>query len=391
MTPSTSIRRNLFAALNLIGFGVSVYQSTLFYAIRGGTAGFKSACNLGKSMNCDVVMTSRWAELVLGIPLSSFAAGWFLALFVVAMFARNAFWRRDALRVAAYMSGFAALMSLAYLAVMMTAIRTLCLFCLVVDASALIGLAIVLSMRSEWTSQVKPDAEKMKTLLYSTAGALVAAVGILTLLIAPASRYSDSDLTRLIEQVLASPKLEVASGPEHASIGPMDAPVTIVEFSDFQCPHCRIGALYMTAVMNRYPGKVRLVARNYPLDPACNPKVTSSMHPAACAAAKTAVCAAKQGKFHEVFEQLFENQTDIGTTGDRQPEAMAAAVGADEQALRACVASPETQLAIARDVEEATRLGVESTPTFFINGHKVEGAYPIPAWYMMIDRLLAGK
>src|SRR5271170_3164570 len=93
-------RINALIAVSLLGIAISVYQSAMFYQIRGGTAGFKSACNLGAQANCDIILASKYAELFWGIPLSSTAAGWFLGLFVVGFFARNPFWRRDSLRVA---------------------------------------------------------------------------------------------------------------------------------------------------------------------------------------------------------------------------------------------------------------------------------------------------
>src|SRR5579885_608739 len=110
-----SKRVNAFIGVSLVGIAISVYQSAMFYQMRGGTAGFKSACNLGAQANCDVIMASKYAELFWGIPLSSAAAGWFLGLFIIGFVAKNPFWRRDSLRTALAMSGFAGLMGLVYL------------------------------------------------------------------------------------------------------------------------------------------------------------------------------------------------------------------------------------------------------------------------------------
>lgn len=107
--------------------------------------------------------------------------------------------------------------------------------------------------------------------------------------------------------------LSVESGDEFTSIGPKTAPITIVEFSDFQCPYCRVAAISLKTVMQRFPGKVRLVFRNYPLDNSCNRMMQRPLHTNPCEAAKAAYCAKDQGKFG-CYRQLFEHQADIGKT-----------------------------------------------------------------------------
>jgi protein-disulfide isomerase len=198
-----------------------------------------------------------------------------------------------------------------------------------------------------------------------------------------------SDFDRRIDEVLALPVLSIGSGDEFASLGPKDARVTIVEFSDFQCPYCRIGAMFLNSVLNRYPKDVRLVFRAYPLDPSCNASVQHSMHPVACLTARTAFCARKQGKFKDAYEAFFEHQSELSATGNGQPIELAAKAGVDKAQLQSCEGSPEIGMAIARDIEEGNRLGVQSTPTFFVNGHKVEGVWPVPAWNFLIERILA--
>ena len=111
------------------------------------------------------------------------------------------------------------------------------------------------------------------------------------------------------------------------------------------------------------------------------------MHPFACEAAKTSWCAAKQGKFEPVFETIFEHQE---TLAPGKIAELAREAGANPDALAACVASDEVKSAISRDVEEAVQLGIESTPTFFVNGRRMEGAYPPAVWDKIIERELAG-
>jgi protein-disulfide isomerase len=371
------------AALALAGAGLSISLTEHFYQLRSGTAAFKSFCNVGSTANCDVVAASPYAELFAGLPLSSFAAGWFLALFVVALIARNAFWRRDSLRVALLVTGLGSLFSLGYLWVMLGMIKTLCLMCLGVDAINFIALGIVLSLKPEGTSQHKPDTSKWKTLLGVTAASLLVSVVVLRGLDSMAAPAATID--EMVASVMSTAPVSVNGGPEFPSLGPANAPITVVEFSDFQCPHCRIGAFTLHSVMQRYPTQVRVVLRNYPLDSGCNRKMDRAMHPYACEAARTTICANKQGKFPEVYETLFEHQTSFAPGKIAE---LAKDAGADTEKLAACVPSYETTTAVARDVEEGIQLNVQSTPTFFVNGHRMEGAYPPPVWHKIIDSLL---
>ena len=148
-------------------------------------------------------------------------------------------------------------------------------------------------------------------------------------------------------------------------------PLRIVEFADFQCPACGMAAKQLHRLLPLYGDRVQFVFRNYPLDQACNVNIPRPMHPYACLAAKTAVCMHKQGKFAAMFEALFGKQTQISAENIQK---WAIELGADVNALDACVKDDATNTSIQKDIALATTLGLISTPTFFVNGRKVEGA-----------------
>jgi protein-disulfide isomerase len=125
--------------------------------------------------------------------------------------------------------------------------------------------------------------------------------------------------------------------------------------------------------------------RGFPLDPSCNRSVQHSGHPVACEAARAAICAAKAGKFEKVYEELFEKQSAIAPG---LPAAIAKDTGISESEFAQCMASSETAARVVADIDEGLQLGVKSTPTFFINGHKIEGAYPVVAWQRIVEALL---
>ncbi|MBC7693035.1 MAG: thioredoxin domain-containing protein [Methylotenera sp.] len=383
----TPLRLTFLAILALLGLLASIYLSHHFYELKNGTAGFKSFCNVSGTMNCDVVTSSKYAELFPGLPLSSVTAGWFLALFFIMLAARSVNWRTEALRVGLVMTGIGAVMGLYYIYIMEGVLHTLCLFCLGVDAVNFISLGLILSLKPAKPSQTKIDFTQWQ----SMAGIIAACLVIVAVILHSGNPEvgSNDQVNEIADSILSTAPLAVAADSEFASMGPAaSAPITIVEFFDFQCPSCKQGAMNLHSILNRYPNQVRLVLRYFPLDPACNRKMEHSLHIVGCEAARVAVCAHKQGKFVPVYESLFENQEGMKKG---LPATIAANQGVNPAELETCVNSPATAQRISRDIEDAIQLGVQSTPTFFINGHKIEGAYPVAVWENMIEKLLKAK
>jgi protein-disulfide isomerase len=336
-------------------------------------------------MNCDAVAASRFAEVIGGFPISGVAAGWFVAIFGVSLLSRLPDWKQEAARATFWMSAFASVVSVVYLAVMLGVVGRLCAFCLGIDAVSFALLGLSFSSYRFSPKEERLSFPRWKVLLGISACSLaVAAILTKNLDTAPMSAQM---IREYVDQVMTTPVLSVESGDEFTSIGPKTAPITIVEFSDFQCPYCRVAAISLKTVMQRFPGKVRLVFRNYPLDNSCNRMMQRPLHTNACEAAKAAYCAKDQGKFEAVYEQLFEHQADIGKT---KVIDLAKAGGIDTGKLEQCMADPKTLLAIQKDVEEGNRLGIKGTPFLFLNGRKIDGFFPVPVWNRLITELLKG-
>lgn len=161
--------------------------------------------------------------------------------------------------------------------------------------------------------------------------------------------------------------------------GAREAPVTIVEFSDFQCPFCKSVTATVKQVVERYPGKVKWVFRDFPIP---------SLHPAAPKAHEAARCAAEQGKFWEYHDLLFEKSPREAPDDLKQ---YAKDLKLDTASFAQCLDSGKHEAAVNRDVQEGMRLGVTGTPTFFINGRELVGAQPLTAFQKIIDSELARK
>jgi protein-disulfide isomerase len=140
-------------------------------------------------------------------------------------------------------------------------------------------------------------------------------------------------------------------------MGRPDAPVKIVEFSDFQCPYCARAQEVIERVRRRHPERVAVVFRHFPLD---------AIHPHARTAAMASECAAEQGRFHAYHDALFSRQDSIGA---RTWEAFATDAGLrDLPAFRQCVDSRRHAAAVERDAKIAAELGLEVTPSLIVNG-----------------------
>lgn len=167
-----------------------------------------------------------------------------------------------------------------------------------------------------------------------------------------------------------------ANGPAR---GPASAPVTIVEFGDFQCPYCKKAESSVHAVLEQYPHDVRVVFRNLPL---------IQIHPNAKVAAEAAVCAERQGKFWEMHDAMYADQSAL--TADAL-KATAKRLGLNLDRFSACLSDGASSAALDVDSKAAADLGLSGTPYFFINGRPIDGNVPLEKFESIIaEELRAG-
>ena len=163
------------------------------------------------------------------------------------------------------------------------------------------------------------------------------------------------------------------------ALGPADAPITIVEFSDYQCPFCRRwhDEVY-EPLLAAYPGQIRLVYRHLPL---------TSIHPDAFSAAEASMCAGEQEAFWTFHDKLFSSES-LGNATYLQ---YARDLGLNMDTFEACLTEHKYQQAVEADSNFAIDLGIRSTPTFFINGLALVGAQPLDVFRQIIDKELSGE
>jgi protein-disulfide isomerase len=178
-----------------------------------------------------------------------------------------------------------------------------------------------------------------------------------------------------VEILLERPRVQVAAdGP---SKGPADATVTIIEFSDFQCPFCTRSIPVIDELMERYPEDLRIVYRHLPLD---------RIHPRARPAAEASLCAQDQDQFWSYHDLLFANSK---TLGDEDFKRFAEELNLDVAAFERCYNDGKFKQKVEDDLQAARSIGVTGTPAFVVNGVVLSGAKPVEEFIPVIDEEIA--
>jgi protein-disulfide isomerase len=177
---------------------------------------------------------------------------------------------------------------------------------------------------------------------------------------------------KLLEDAVAIP---VDGSPV---LGPANARVTLVEFSDFQCPYCAEAVLKLNAVLKAFPNDVKLIFKQYPLD----------IHSHAAQAAAAALAAHRQGKFWQLHDAMFADRTHLSRPAIL---ALAGKVGLDVKRFQQDWDSPAVKQAVARDQADGDKIGVDSTPTVYIDGQRYNGSLALDAIRPIIEKEIKHK
>jgi len=341
--------------------------------------GYTSFCNLGGVVNCDAVLASRYGKMF-DVPIAvwamaAFAAGAIAAVPGAFLGITGGLADLALIALASGALGFSAVLA----GVMAFALQRACLLCLSLDLVVIVWFVTVLPLVRNFDVAAHVGLLRRRAVAYLVAGVALAtalAGGTLAAVRTPppvttaADVFAhDPDFAKQYDQLPTVSPASVMRADSPAK-GRANAPVTIVEFSDFQCPACGQAFRDLHELLQRR-SDVRLVFRNFPLDSSCNEAMPRALHPDACNAAIAAQCAGRQNRFWEYHDVLFENQRTL----DRDSLfRYARDLGLDIPTFRACLDDPSVRALIADDVRAGIAAGVESTPTLFINGRRVNGA-----------------
>jgi protein-disulfide isomerase len=180
-----------------------------------------------------------------------------------------------------------------------------------------------------------------------------------------------------VKIALEIPRVKVEVPATAARFGSPTAPVQIIEFSDFQCPYCGDAARTVKQLKEKFGDKVSIVFRHFPLE----------IHPAAPKASEAALCANDVGKFWEYHDKAFANQSALSPADLTK---YATELGLDAAAFDACLSSGKHAADVKADMEYGTKLGIEGTPAFYVNGRFLGGSLPVEAFSELIQEELGG-
>jgi protein-disulfide isomerase len=161
---------------------------------------------------------------------------------------------------------------------------------------------------------------------------------------------------------------DIKVDPAWAVWGNPEAEVTIVEFSEYQCPFCRIAAFSVKPFLQEFKDEIRYYFVNFPLDSACNEEMTRAMHPQACFASKAGICAQKFGRFWKFHDELFREQSKLSR---KRILDIAEKMGMARDLMQECIDSPETRARLKEELEAGHRIYVSGTPSIYLDGRKL--------------------
>jgi protein-disulfide isomerase/uncharacterized membrane protein len=379
----------VIAVLALVGVGVSI-ELTRIHVMTHTDPEFHSICAVSDGVNCETVALSPYSVSA-GLPnsvwgLIGYAVMGLLALWGVMQRRLHPRWPAGILMLLFT----ASLISSAVLAVIsFTRIDVVCLFCTTsyLVSSLLFVLGIVL-LRISRAGPIAAFVTDVKALFRRPV------LLIISLVVGIAPLVSASLLIKPYWDTIGWGDLpELTTGTDRDGqhwIGAADALVTVIEFSDYECPHCRKAHKKMRLLLGEHADEVRMIHRHLPLDRACHPLMRRQLHHRACEFAEAAECAGEQGKFWPMNDALFSMQDEVKAV-DVDLGIVAVRLGLDRPRFEQCMASGQAMERVKRDLDRAIDLRLRGTPSYFIDDEKHPGLIPKPALEKAIAAARARK
>ncbi len=358
--------------LGALMLGFSLYLTQHYFDLRFPTGlESKSLCNVNSFFNCDKTTLSVVGNLA-GVPIAAFGAiiG---ALMMIGVIFKN----EDYERTMFFTLGVNFIGCILLFLFSLLVLKGLCPFCTLYYIVS--GLAFLLFFRKSHNWKPAPGY------LVSFAVVFIVVGFGLRNTVASKAQAQNEVAGDLIKQFYSLPDLgspKVASDFKIATAA--DAPIKMVIFSDFECPACRALSQVIPQIAARYEGKIDIQYFFYPLDNSCNPSMERPLHQYACKAAYAAACMPKE-EFAKAHDEIFANQDKF--------EAGFVDQYIKDHKLETCVADPKTKDKVVELIRAADPFNVRSTPSYLINGVKIEGVLPPDQMFAIMDEILkrAGK
>jgi protein-disulfide isomerase/uncharacterized membrane protein len=352
--------------LSAFMIGFAIYLTGHYFELKFPT-GLESGslCNLNSFFNCDKTTMSP-ASNIAGVPISIFGIV-IGAMTMLGLFVKNENYEKTV-----------------YFTLILNMIGCVLLFCyslfVLGGLCPFCTLYYIASGITLWIFYKKsPSFTPAPAVLVAFALVMIASGAAAKMNVNSKIEASTAVSNDLIKQYYGLPNLGTPKDPSPFKIASAEnAPIQLHIFSDFECPACRALSELMPQLILRYGGKINIQYYFYPLDNACNPSMERAMHQYACKAAYYAACMPVE-QFGAVHDDIFHNQDRIGDFLEQNIK---------KNKLEACVADPKTKAKVVALINEANPFNIKSTPTFLVNGVKIEGVLPSDQLFAILDEIL---
>lgn len=384
---SRSLARWATALVAIAGMIAAWYLTDLHIQAEVGDTVGGGLCDAHRSFDCQSAIDSEFSTLF-GIPISLLGLAFYASILALAIFespkirmSSNPF-RPAAIATVTFGLGVAYSIFLAI--VSMVEVGSICPFCAMLYVVNIVGFVA----SCFWAGMSPRDVVKGQvgdtdaffngwTGLFALAFGVVLMVGMILVEGEIDNRVAEEEaMAEEVADIAQDVDAEDYRSGEAPAKGPEDAPVHIVEFSNFTCPFCGQLAGVLEQIVDEFEDEVRVEFRHFPLD----------THGMAHEAARSAHCADEQGRFWEMHGLLFAN---LGDYSSQDLPAMAEEAGLDVAEFESCVDDPATRARIDEDVTTGRNLGIRGTPTFFVNGEMFRGVVEYSDLRRVVERELA--
>ncbi len=391
--------------LAFVGFVVAGWLLSTHIKFSSGQALLTESCllNVASHEGCANIAVSGYSYLFGVVPLAAIALGYYFAMLVIIFWVmRNFQASYEPLYIAFNMATGAVLVSVVMFYISKFKVHSFCIGCATLWAVNLgIWPLLVKHLGLNWGNALAANLEtfrhrklqlkrerivrwgsiaSMLVLVFALIGSFAANME------AQATMYGGKDQavnTFRDAQIVFLPP-EAVGGP--TSKAGKNYVMDIVEFADFQCPACRLAAQYLRPFLLKHGDKVRFTDHNFPLDGACNPYTPNGPHDFACIAARAGICVAEQGKFFEFHDQVFDRQNELSEAMVRE---VVQSTGVDLAKFDECLKNPATEKHLQKEISWGDMIGLQSTPTFVINGKRLSGAFAPKQMEELLDYIEA--
>ena len=362
----------------LVGLAVAAKLTVLHIEVHHDPD-LESFCAISESVNCDTVALSPYS-VFLGVPVAVWGIVGYLLMSAAALWGMRSRKLSPATAILLSLAFVSVLVSIVLSYIAMTQIESVCILCMTTYLVNVVLLGIMLH-KSRRLGFRTIYGKAQRWLAQAGASPRLGALGVTVLVVllisfypqywkAPAHTENQASLTK---KTPGEPRVQTGLTEEgYPWVGAAKPSVTIVEFSDYQCPFCSRRHQELRTLVEKNPKRLRLVHRHFPLDPACNPILDRPFHPYACQYAQFAACACKLGKFWEVNDYLYANSRKESPI---QASQLCEAVRLDVSALKRCIQKGFDEL-LGEDLAAGISLEIRGTPSFLVNGQLYMGRLP---------------